>query len=230
MENYAILSEKRWNTALLEDVKKHISNISWFLIDNKADFSVEYLNRKKIKKIFIPHWSYVIPKEIYEYYECIVFHMTDLPYGRGGSPLQNLIVRGHQSTKISALRVTQGLDEGPIYLKKELSLFGTAEEIFIRANQIILHMIIEITNKDLRPIPQNGNIENFKRRKPEEGNIENLSDINKVYDYIRMLDAHGYPKSFLETSSLKFEFSRASLKSDGSIIADVTITKKQKND
>ena len=64
----------------------------------------------------------IIPKKIYSNYDCIVFHMTDLPYGRGGSPLQNLIVRGHKETKISALNVQSGLDTGDIYLKKKLIL------------------------------------------------------------------------------------------------------------
>ena len=48
--------------------------------------------------------------------------MTDLPYGRGGSPLQNLIINGHKETMMSALRCVQELDAGPIYLKKN-SLF-----------------------------------------------------------------------------------------------------------
>jgi len=54
--------------------------------------------------IFFPHWSWIIPKRIYEAYECVVFHMTDLPFGRGGSPLQNLISRGIHQTRISAIR------------------------------------------------------------------------------------------------------------------------------
>ena len=51
-----------------------------------------------------------IPTEIFTSFECIVFHMTDLPYGRGGSPLQNLIVRGHKKTKVSALKVVKEVD------------------------------------------------------------------------------------------------------------------------
>ena len=47
--------------------------------------------------------------------------MTDLPYGRGGSPLQNLIVRGHKHTMISAIKCVKELDAGPIYLKKPLT-------------------------------------------------------------------------------------------------------------
>ena len=67
------------------------SNRQWIYLDNKNLFTIGYLREKKIKKIFIPHWSFIIPKEIYQNFECILFHMTDLPFGRGGSPLQNLI-------------------------------------------------------------------------------------------------------------------------------------------
>jgi len=38
--------------------------------------------------------------------------MTDLSYGRGGSPLQNLIVRGYKDTMISALWIEKELDSG----------------------------------------------------------------------------------------------------------------------
>ena len=44
--------------------------------------------------------------------------MTDLPYGRGGSPLQNLILKGKKTTKITAFKMIDKIDAGPIYLKK----------------------------------------------------------------------------------------------------------------
>ena len=53
--------------------------------------------------------------------------MTDLPFGRGGSPLENLILRGHTSTVISAIKCAPELDSGDIYLQKPLSLYGSAE-------------------------------------------------------------------------------------------------------
>ena len=43
--------------------------------------------------------------------------MTDLPYGRGGSPLQNLIKKNHKSTMLSAIECQDNLDSGDIYLK-----------------------------------------------------------------------------------------------------------------
>ena len=152
---------------------------------------MEYLRAIKTDVIFIPHWSYIIPNDIFENYECIVFHMTDLPFGRGGSPLQNLISRGIYSTKISALKVDKGIDTGDVYLKENLELDGAATDIFERANHIIQKMIISILQNKIKPIPQKGKVTIFKRRKPHQSNIIELETLQKVYDYIRMLDADG---------------------------------------
>jgi len=155
-----------------------------------------------------------------------LFHMTDLPFGRGGSPLQNLIVRGLRNTRISAIHVQKGLDAGDIYLKKDLSLDGTAHEIFIRASKIIKEMIMEIIENDLCPIPQQGEPEFFKRRAQEDGNVVLLTSIGEIYDYIRMLDCEGYPPAFLETDNVKFEFSHAVIKDSKTIEAHVKIIQK----
>ena len=177
-------------------------------------------------KIFIPHWSYIIPNEIFEKYDCIVFHMTDLPFGRGGSPLQNLIIAGHKQTKISAIKVVKELDAGPIYLKENLDLVGSAEEIFLRGTSIVENIIIEIINKQLKPKEQKGEITHFKRRNPKQSNIFHLKKIDEIYDYIRMLDAENYPKAFIENDLFRFEFTKANFKSKKEIIANVRIIKK----
>jgi methionyl-tRNA formyltransferase len=194
-------------------------------ISSKNDLSKEKLELLAPDFIFFLHWSFIIPESVFKNFNCVLFHMTDLPYGRGGSPLQNLIVLGHTETMISGIRVEQGIDEGAVYLKKKLSLEGTAEEIFLRAGKVMFEMIREIIDKQLKPIPQEGEITFFKRRTPADSNIGSLADIETTYDFIRMLDADGYPKAFLETQFLRFEFTRATHRGDG-IIADVKITKK----
>ena len=221
-----ILSEKKWNEELVLSLATQNKDSNWKLINNKSDFKIDVLEKLNVNKIFIPHWSYLIPKEIYEKYECIVFHMTDLPFGRGGSPLQNLILRGFTETKISAIKVEEGLDTGPIYLKTKLTLQGTAEEIFIRSSLIIYKMILTILENQIIPISQIGNPVIFKRRKTEESNIIELKEINQLFDYIRMLDCDGYPKAFIENDDIKFEFSKAELKSKNELIANVRIFKK----
>ena len=221
-----ILSEKKWNNNLVNKLKKKSDNIEWIKIDVKNDFNYDSLLKIKPNKIFIPHWSYIIPEKIYNNFECIVFHMTDLPYGRGGSPLQNLIIRGHKHTKISAIKVVKELDAGPIYLKKDLLLKGSAQEIFDLANEVVKDMIIEIVKTKPVPIKQEGKPTLFKRRKPSMSNMNDIESLDEVYDFIRMLDAYGYPHAFLETSNCKFEFRKVSKQNDNTLEAYVRIIKK----
>ena len=198
MKNYIIVSEKSWNLILIERLSKQ-TKYNWILISSKDEFNFENLKKINPEKIFIPHWSHIIPLNIFNFFECIVFHMTDLPFGRGGSPLQNLILLGLKKTKISALKVNKFVDSGDIYLKKELSLNGKAQQIYKRANDIIFKMILEIVKENPLPKKQQGEPTFFKRRKPYMSNIKNLNDLEKAYDFIRMLDADGYPRAFLET-------------------------------
>ena len=223
---YVILSQKIWNNQLVETLQTKFPEDSFMQIAAKEDFTADKLQDIRPDKIFIPHWSYIIPESIFANYECIVFHMTDLPFGRGGSPLQNLIVRGIKQTKISALRVEKGLDTGDIYLKRDLPLYGAAEEIYLRASGIIEDMIVDIINDNLQPKPQAGEPVLFTRRKPADSDMAQLDDINTIYDYIRMLDAEGYPHAYLENNNIRYEFSRVSMKADGSLVADVKIYKK----
>lgn len=226
MKTFIMVSEKPWHKELFKEIGKEFAHYDWIFLSKQEEFTVENISRIDPGKIFIPHWSYIIPSSIFEKYDCIVFHMTDLPFGRGGSPLQNLVTKGFQETKISALKVERGLDTGPIYLKRPLTLCGTAKEIFLRSNSIIGQMISEIISQELQPSPQEGEVVEFKRRKPEDGKMNDLDQLSKMYDFIRMLDCEGYPSAYIENENFRFEFSRASLKSEKEILADVRIIKK----
>lgn len=221
--NIIIATIKSWN---IEKTKKLISDnpqLKIKLITDKDELTFENIREFNPKYIFFPHWSWIIPKDIYEKFECVVFHMTDLPFGRGGSPLQNLISCGLKKTKISAIRVIKDLDAGPIYLKRDLCMEGTASEIFIRCSAVVFGEMIPIMlSESVKAKPQQGEAVIFNRRTPAESNMSGLDDIPKIYDHIRMLDGEGYPKAFLETEALKIEFSEA-YQEDGSIVAQARI-------
>lgn len=226
-QNYLIVTIKSWNIERAHQFAKANPELKVKLVTEKDKLTYEVVRKFNPRYIFFPHWSWIIPRDIYENFEAVVFHMTDLPFGRGGSPLQNLITRGITQTRISALRVVRYLDAGPIYLKRDLSLEGSAKEIFEQVSDIIFdEMIPYIIRNEPVPAPQKGRVVVFKRRTAKHGNIANLPTLSKVYDYIRMLDAEGYPPAFVETSGLKMEFSDAKLKKDF-ILATVKIRMKK---
>jgi methionyl-tRNA formyltransferase len=211
---------------VLEMRLKQQQGIDVLRVRNELELCSDELVKFMPEYIFFPHWSWKIPSTIYEKFECVIFHMTDLPFGRGGSPLQNLIVRGIKETQLTALLCVKDFDSGPIYLKQKMSLLGTAEEILMRASQLTEEMIEKIIKEKPEPYPQFGETTVFLRRSAREGNITSLETLEEVFDYIRMLDADGYPSAFLETKFLKIEFKRASLRPD-CIIADVKILRKK---
>ena len=220
-----IASSKIWDPNLVNKIKLQL-NTEVIEVNKKEDLTIQLIQKFNPKLIFFPHWSYIIPDEIYSKYPCIVFHMTDLPFGRGGSPLQNLIQRGYKKTKLSAISVVKELDAGDIYLKEELSLSGTAQEIFERATAIIEKMMIKIVSEDINPVPQEGEPVIFQRRTPDQSRIKNINQIEKLFDHIRMLDGEGYPKAFIEYEDYRIEFSGSEL-NGSKIDAKVSITKKK---
>ena len=89
-----------------------------------------------------------------------------------------------------------------------------------------MEKMIEVMVRDQpQPRPQIGEPVHFGRRRPEDGDLANLQSIEQIFDYIRMLDADGYPNAFIETPNFRFEFKRASLK-PGEVVADVRIRKR----
>jgi methionyl-tRNA formyltransferase len=176
--------------------------------------------------LFFAHWSWKIPPELHENHECVIFHMTDVPFGRGGSPLQNLIARGVEVTMLSALRCVEAIDAGPVYMKQPLSTLGTAEEVLGRAARLMLPMILTIVRDNPAPLEQTGEVVEFQRRTPDQSNAIQVEGLRELFDFIRMLDADGYPPAFIEVGGFRLEFTRASLKSD-SLYADVRITQRK---
>ena len=229
MKNIVIATIKEWNINNYFELKKELENeYSLYLLTNKDELSFKNIETINPKYIFFPHWSWIIPENIYKNYECILFHMTDLPYGRGGSPLQNLIINKVYNTKISALKVTKGLDEGDIYLKEDFDISkGSANEIYINASKLIFKKLIpNILKQNPTPVRQEGDVVNFKRRTPEQSNIKMLNDVSiaNLYDFIRMLDAPSYPKAYLELGNFKMELFEVIIK-DGKLEGRFEVSK-----
>jgi methionyl-tRNA formyltransferase len=166
-----------------------------------------------------------VPDEIINNFECVCFHSSDVPYGRGGSPIQNLIIRGFTETKISALRMVKELDAGPVYMKNPLKLEGTAQSIFEDSATIVADMMKYISQNEPEPINQEGEPVVFKRLKNDDNILPLNGELNYLYNHIRMLDAESYPNSFIHYGDFKLEFSGASIREE-MLEAKVRITRK----
>ena len=221
-QTYLVAGCRPWCRGAFDELSAS-GNGRWELVTEKEALSREFLEELKPGKVFFLHWSWRIPATVFEHFECIGFHMTDLPYGRGGSPLQNLILRGHETTKLSAFGIGDQMDGGPVYLKRDLALEGSAHEIFERAMSVAVGMIQAIVKHDPSPMPQVGEPVTFKRRSPKESEIPPGLRGRALYDFIRMLDADGYPRAFIRRGDQRREYYNARLSESGEVSADVRV-------
>lgn len=217
---YVVCGSKSWNKQVFDDIISKLPG-TWNYVESKEELSLEILQRMQPQYVFFLHWSWIIPSEITDTFECVNFHMTDLPYGRGGSPLQNLILRGHTDTKLTAHRMTKELDAGPVYMKADLSLVGTAQSILERACILSAKMIETIITENPAPKEQEGEVVVFMRRTPEMSEIPKDLTPEQRYDFIRMLDAEGYPSAFEIMDGVRHEYRNARLV-NGVVEADLT--------
>ncbi len=220
--NYLVAGCKPWCRRVFDERIRHFPG-NWRYVETADQLNADRLREWSPRYVFFLHWSWKVAAEVYNTYECVGFHASDLPYGRGGSPIQNLIQRGRRSTTLTALRMVEQLDAGPVYMKAPLCLEGSAEEIYLRLNELAAGMIRELIEQTPVPTPQQGHAEPFRRRTPAESEIGDCDSLTRLHDFLRMLDADGYPRAFLRHRGFRFEFSRA-VRYDGRIVADVTIT------
>lgn len=217
MTNYLVVGSRPWNQEIFETRLQHYPG-SWLYTDK--DLTQEFLQQFNPRYIFFLHWSKWVPKEITRDYECIAFHPTPLPYGRGGSPLQNMIAEGRTTTKVTAFRMIDLLDSGPIYGQRELSLEGSAHQIFQREMEEVADLITDIL-AGVRPAPQTGVVTFFTRRTPEQSEIKDIKSSRELYDFIRMLDAPTYPKAFISLGMSRLEVTDAQYSPEDDAVAAV---------
>ena len=78
MNPIIIAASKQWKI----DLKQSLENIldtKVIILTKKEELTEENIRSMSPSWIFFPHWSFMIPKSIYQNWKCVVFHMTDLP-------------------------------------------------------------------------------------------------------------------------------------------------------
>ena len=219
---FIIITKKKWDIKNFNNIKKNI-----FIFDEINLIQIKKINPKII---FFIHWSKIIKESLFEKYLCIQFHASNLPKGRGGSPIQNQILQNIKKTKLTAFKISKKLDSGPICLQEDLMLAGDVEQILKKIEIKSIKMINKIIKiKKLKFKKQVGKPSYFKRRKPLESKIDTsqILTIEKLYDFLRMLDAPGYPGAFIELNKFKFIFNNIK-KINSKLSAEVIISINEK--
>ena len=100
---------------------------------------------------------------------CINVHASLLPRWRGAAPIQRAILAGDELTGVTIMRMEEGLDTGPMLLKRETEIDRkTAGDLTAELARLGAQALIEWLDKPSPPVPQ-----------PEEG-VTYASKIDKA--------------------------------------------------
>jgi methionyl-tRNA formyltransferase len=102
-------------------------------------------------------YGLILPKPILDAPSggCINVHASLLPRWRGAAPIQRAILAGDEISGVTIMKMDQGLDTGPMLLKRELSLGDkTAGQVTEELAQLGSEALIEWLARPGAPVPQ----------------------------------------------------------------------------
>ena len=118
--------------------------------ENLNDFELENeFNEINPDLLIVFAYGKIIPKKIFELpaHGSINIHTSILPNYRGAAPIQRAIINGEKSSGISFMKLSEGLDEGPI-----LECFEMVIEEEETAGSLAKKMSKVVSNKILQTI------------------------------------------------------------------------------
>lgn len=197
---------RSWALNIYKILKKKTNHK--FKIHNKR----KKISVKEIKKfgpdyILFYGWSNKVPFFLTKNFFCVMLHPSPLPKFRGGSPIQNQIIRNIKTSKVTLFKMNDKMDAGPILLKKKLSLEGHIQEIFERLTKIGVDLTLKVFKKKYKLKNQNEKMATYyRRRTPLESELT-LKEIknknsNYLYNKIRML-GDPYPNAYIKAKDGK---------------------------
>jgi methionyl-tRNA formyltransferase len=131
----------------------------------------------------------------------LVIHESDLPRGRGWSPIQWQILNGLNSITITLLDAAEKVDSGDVW-KKETVKFEEHqlqneinEQIFpIKLN--LIDFAIKNCNLIKKTMQKNIDEPHFERRTPKDSEIDVDKSISEQFNLLRIADDERYPCFF----------------------------------
>lgn len=180
---------------------------TFLIFRSKAQFKVDVLDDFKPDLVLFYGWSWIVSADLLERHTCLMLHPSPLPRYRGGSPIQNQIIAGEASSKVSLFVMTEELDAGDLVGQEDLSLIGTLDDIFKRIEDSGFELTCHILEHGMQRVPQDNSVATYcKRRSPSDSEITAEELASKPAEYlfnkIRML-ADPYPNAYILTTDGK---------------------------
>ncbi len=137
---------------ILETVKK-----AGFVVEKVISGPLNDLGSHKSQLAVLAAYGRIIPQAVLDQFPLgiINVHPSLLPAYRGPTPIEQAILDGAVKTGVSIMRLTKGMDEGPIYKQKTIKLTGqeSKAELTERLQSLGAELLVEVL-----PLISNGQL------------------------------------------------------------------------
>lgn len=139
----------------------------------------------------------------------LVVHESDLPKGKGWSPLTWQILEGKNEIPITLFEAAESVDSGRIYLKDTMRFSGNElidemREVQAQASfSLCLQFISEYPRVLSDAQEQRGESTYYRRRMPEDSKLDIDKTIREQINLLRVVDNERYP-AYFELDGIKY--------------------------
>lgn len=114
-------------------------------------------------------YGLILPKEILHLTPlgCINIHPSLLPRWRGAAPIQRTIYAGDRETGVTIMQMDEGLDTGPMLLKKSIILTGNEtsqilhDQLAALGAEAVLETLDLLSQQQIHPHPQDDRLATY---------------------------------------------------------------------
>jgi methionyl-tRNA formyltransferase len=130
----------------------------------------------------------------------LVVHESDLPRGRGWSPIAWQVIEGVNHIPVVLFEARRELDSGPIYLRDAIELDGTEllPEIRKKQGNATIRIILKFLEQwpSIKPENQTGPAIYLSRRTTANDRLDLSKTLAENFDHLRIVDNERYPAWF----------------------------------
>jgi methionyl-tRNA formyltransferase len=132
------------------------------LLPNRPTDIIDQIAAYHADAAILVAYGRIIPQRIIDLFPqgIINVHPSLLPKYRGPTPIESAIAAGDSSTGVSIMKLTAGMDTGPVYGSTEIRLRGNETKFDVydhlahEGEKLLLELLPDILNDTLQPTPQ----------------------------------------------------------------------------
>ena len=217
MQIQCLISKNSW----VDDNYKNLIKIKFSAFSKKILF---FNNHKKLRKNYDINliFSYFkkIPSKYLKFSKFnLVIHGSDLPYGRGMSPISWQILKGKSKIVFTLFEANNEYDRGKYYLKKTINFGNKSLLNEIKKKQfnemVNLYLSFLKNHKKIKIKNQTGKSSYFRLRKSKDSKININKSIKEQFNLLRIVDNKNYPAYFIYKNN-KFKIKITEYEKDNS--------------